>query len=304
MKRFLRNILFFLLLALPCCTLLCWALGGTGIMRTVSYHLSNYGHLFTRLQEARQCRDVNVLFLGSSHSYRTFDPQYYEQQGLSTFNLGSSNQTPIQTAVLLDALLDTLNPRFVVFEVHPDIMSNDGVEGAVDLISNAPVSFATWRMAIRMQNAKAIGTALYATLWNPSRMPGFTEDSLIGEVRYQGRGFCTLPDRCYSPQPCSPRDVTPLPEQMKALEQCLAMLRERDIPYILVQVPATKPLTDSWQNYDVFIEQVSSLGEFVIPTPPLDDSLHYYDEDHLNNAGIALFNDYFYHTILSPRMER
>lgn len=304
MKRFVRNILTFTLLASACCTLLCWALGGTGLMRTVSYHLGNYGHLFTRWQEASVTHSVDVLFLGSSHSYRTFDPQYYEHQGLSTFNLGSSNQTPVQTAVLLEQLLDTLNPRFVVFEVHPDIMSNDGVEGAVDLISNTPVTCATWRMALHSRSSKELGTALYATLWNRIRMAGFEEDKVIGEVSYEGRGFCRLPDRFYSPQPCASRNVEPLPEQVEALRKCLEMLDERNIPCLLVQVPATGILTSSWQNYEFFLEQMTSLGDFVAPQPCLDDSLHYYDEDHLNNAGVNLFNDYFYHTVLAAWMEK
>jgi len=77
---------------------------------------------------------VDILFLGSSHSYRGFNPQYFS--GYKTFNLGSSAQTPIQTNLLLKRYLHQLNPKTIVYEVYPISLSIDGVESSSDIIAN------------------------------------------------------------------------------------------------------------------------------------------------------------------------
>ena len=147
MKRFIKLSVLFLLTAAVPYVLLMWLLGDMGWVRTARTEMASRGFLNTRIKDIANYHDVDVLFLGSSHCYRTFDTRFYRSHGISCFNLGSSNQTPVQTRVLLNAYLDSLSPRYVVFEVHPDIMDQDGIESAVDLLINMPLTCEATRMA-------------------------------------------------------------------------------------------------------------------------------------------------------------
>ena len=120
--------------------------GGTGILRNVKYMPQMWDFSRERLTEASRTKDVDILFLGSSHCYRTFDTRFYASRGLRTFNLGTSNQTPLQSEMLLHLYLDTLRPRMVVLEVHPDVVGNDGVESSIYLSGSLRPSVPLARM--------------------------------------------------------------------------------------------------------------------------------------------------------------
>ena len=83
--------------------------------------------MFTRLKEVKTVKNVDILFLGSSHTYRGFDTSIFHDCGYSAFNLGSSSQTPIQTLTLANRYLKQLNPKLVVLEVYPGNFTGDGV---------------------------------------------------------------------------------------------------------------------------------------------------------------------------------
>ena len=140
MKKLFLRLLLFLPTALLGYMLLLWLFGDLGWVRSANTTMGHSGHLCSRIKDIPNYHDVDILFLGSSHSYRTFDTRTYQAAGYSCFNLGSSNQTPVQTLVLLQTYLDSIHPRHIVFEVHPDIMNNDGVESAVDILAHTPLN--------------------------------------------------------------------------------------------------------------------------------------------------------------------
>ena len=61
---------------------------------------------------------LDVLFLGSSHGYNSYDPQLlYDVSGLRGYNLSTSRQGPVVSYYWLKEVLKTQSPRAVVFEV-------------------------------------------------------------------------------------------------------------------------------------------------------------------------------------------
>ena len=95
-----------------------------------------YGHLYSRVKDAEKIKNPDILFIGSSHSYRGFDTRVFQKHGIKAFNLGSSSQTPINSKVLLKQYLDKINPKMVVIEAYAGTISADGVESSLDLLSN------------------------------------------------------------------------------------------------------------------------------------------------------------------------
>ena len=60
---------------------------------------------------------VDVLFLGSSHSYSSFCPQVlYDEYGLTSYNLGMGNQNIVLNYFWLKEALKTQKPKVVVLE--------------------------------------------------------------------------------------------------------------------------------------------------------------------------------------------
>lgn len=294
-RHFVGRTLLFVLVACVGYILLLCLFGDLGWARTGNFKAGNQGHIFTRMKEAREYHDIDVLFLGSSHCYRTFDTRFYEANGIHCYNLGSSNQSPIQTRVLLDAYLDSLHPKFVVFEVHDDIMRNDGVESAVDMLINVPITAEASKMAWGLKNMKVLNTWAYS-LYNQKvmhRLDNFVEDSVIFNFRHVRGGFlendsCNFVKRNYAR-----KDLTIQPKQLKALKQCLAMLDERNIPYLLVETQDALQYRKSVKNHEWFEKQMSALGPYYYEVLPLVDTLHFFDSYHFNKEGVRIFNEHF-----------
>lgn len=302
-KFAVRTLLFALTACVGYVVLLC-LFGDLGWARTGTFKMGHPGHIFTRMKEVKDYHDIDVLFLGSSHCYRTFDPRFYEAHGIHCYNLGSSNQTPIQTRVLLDAYLDSLRPKFVVFEVHDDIMRNDGVESAVDMLINVPITAEASKMAWGMKNMRVLNTWVYS-LYNQKvmhRLDDFVEDSVINGFRHVHGGFLENDSCAFVKRNYPYKKLTILPKQLKALKGCLAMLDERGIPYLLVETQDALQYRKTVKNQAWFEEQMSALGPYYHEIFPMEDTLHFYDSYHFNNEGVKIFNEHFL-PVLQEKLE-
>jgi hypothetical protein len=259
----------------------------------LSYRPASSGHLYTRIREARATHDVDLLFLGSSHAYRGFDPRIFHEAGIRTFNLGSSSQTPLQTRILLNRYLDQLNPEQVIFEVYPVTFELDGVESGIDLIANDRKDVHLLKMSAEINHPLVWNTLLYGGM----RAALGLDENLIEPVTrkddtYIPGGFVEKTREYYQPvsQPLHTWNIND--DQWQAFQECLEMLRSRDIKYKLVYAPVTDSLYYSYARRAAFDSLMASCGPYVNFNTriALSDSLHYYDKHHLNQDGVTLFN--------------
>ena len=96
------------------------------------------GFTSNRLLDTEKIKDIDVVFLGSSHAYRGFDPKNFS---FSSFNIGTTAQTPIQSYVLIKKHLKKMNPKLVIYEVYPETFEISGLESQLDLLSNSKINF-------------------------------------------------------------------------------------------------------------------------------------------------------------------
>lgn len=69
---------------------------------------------------------IDMLFIGSSHAYCTFDPEIVDSAlGTTSFNLGSPLQHPDTTYHLLKKALESQTPKTVVFEIYWDMLDDE-----------------------------------------------------------------------------------------------------------------------------------------------------------------------------------
>ena len=266
--------------------------------KNLNYKIGAYGHMNSRIKEIPNYSNIDILFIGSSHSYRGFDPRIFKEYNYNVFNLGSSSQSPIQQELLLTQYFSLLNPKLVVFEVFPKIIESDGVESALDLLANNKIDNNALKMCFKTNNIKTYNTlifAYYRQFFNLNSK--FTEPNVINEDTYIKGGFVERelsfykkPTKNYSSKTTYSFNGL----QLSTFKSILKMLKQKNINYILVQAPITKTLFNRYSNNNYVDSVYKSLGVYYNFNTIVDfnDSL-FYDAHHLNQNGVVLFNKKF-----------
>ncbi len=262
--------------------------------KNLSYRISNS---YRQFQEADTTKNIDILFLGSSHAYRGFDTRIFEQAGLKTFNLGTSAQTPLQTQVLLDRYLDQFNPKLIVYEVYPITFSIDGIEGTLFLIPNNP-DLSTSGLLISQKHIKVLNTQLFSL--KHKLFPKNVKVPRYKLETYVSGGFVERSMSYYKPEIFDSKIIEINDEQLHHFESCIANFKRSGIPYVLVQAPITKVRYNAIVNNEYFDGLMRGYGSYYNYNNliELDDSLHFYDSHHLNQKGVAIFNKKFICDIL------
>lgn len=262
--------------------------------RNINYRIGSNGHMFSRIQELKQLNgNIDILFLGSSHAYRGFDPRNFK--GKKVFNLGSSAQTPIQTNILLARYLDRVNPSMVIYEVYPGTFESEGVESSLDLIANDKNDFKTIKMSFEINHIKTYNTLIYgffADFFNLNK--NFVEAIQKNNDTYIPNGFVESRARNTKDDILIQKRFLRLKTvQLEKFEENIAILKSKNIQVLLVYAPITNTLYNSFSNNSYFD---SIMKSYNLPyynfnkLLQLNDSLDFSDSHHLSQSGVNKFN--------------
>lgn len=298
MRRFIYLSLFFIPVCVICYILLL-SLWGVLLPKSLTKNLHfefETENMYSRLRDANAAKEVEVLFLGSSHCYRGIDPRIFSASNISSFNLGSSAQTPIQTKFLLKSYLQKFSPELVVFEVYPLTFFSNGIESALDVVSNGDLGMNTIQMAVEINDMRVYNTAMFSAT-NKLTSGLFTNyETSVKDDYIEGTGYV---ERIKSPTPTFVHSPDTLrwninEKQLDHFRDCTQMLKDRGIKYFLVQAPVTSQLYKKYLNNSEIDSIYSALGHYYNfnGKVSLSDSLHFYDDNHLNQQGVKRFNDY------------
>ena len=259
----------------------------------VKYRIGSYGHMFSRVSEAKNTNDIDILFLGSSRAYRSFDPRIYSKVGLKTFNLGSSAQTPFQTDVLLQRYWENLNPKLVIFDISPRVFNLDGVESSLDIIANDRNDWYSFDMALKVNNIKTYNTLIYGAtrdLFNLNET--YTEPIIKGSDTYISGGFVEKEISYFKPIPIEEKEIHLDQSQLESFSKIISFLNSKNTKVILVYIPIPPSTYNSYTNMAYFDSLMWSYSEYYNfnEINPLNDSLHFYDSYHMNQSGAEIFN--------------
>src|SRR5437870_3052083 len=81
---------------------------------------AGYFHPQKRWSEFYQQKknSIDLLFLGSSHCYRSFNPAIFDEKlGTNSFNMASPSQSPLTSYYVLKEVLKRQSPKIVILEV-------------------------------------------------------------------------------------------------------------------------------------------------------------------------------------------
>lgn len=280
-----------------------------------------FGYSYQRFRDIQNYRNVDILFLGSSHCYRTFDNRIFAEQGFSSFNMGSPNQTPLNTYHLLKRYVDQLKPRLVIFELYSGVIDRDGLESFYDLSANVPFCRELVEMAFAVESPHAVNDAfsrglLHLTGLTPEtiqkEMPGeaYVPGGYVEQVEHSTNSHIPHPDSTHlaEPDPIEKVDIVFLQYQLDYIEKIIRTLQQRNIGIILVTQPVTERYRSHINNYDEIAAQLIRIaGEYNLTYIDfnrhdmkhdiLHDYWHYDDVDHLNADGVRIFNELLIRTL-------
>ncbi len=296
MNSFLRKFAGFILFLLPFYIVIMMIWGslippkfGTNL----SFPRGGNGHLFSRIKEVNETSGVDILFIGSSHAYRGFDPRIFKEAGWSNFNLGSSNQTPIQTHILLSRYLDRLNPKLVVYAISPESFSMDGVESSLDLLANSSIDSLSFSMALKLNHIKTYHALIYAFINQLLPIEDrFIEKAETEKDRYISGGFVENKLEGYRSTHLKDDLLSDLHYQWEYFDAIIERLKTNEIEVVLIQTPLSpehylKNVPDiEWGK------RMASNGKFLDFTEIMNDidKSCFFDANHLNQPGVERFN--------------
>jgi hypothetical protein len=249
-------------------------------------------HNVMGFDELERVRGLDIFFVGSSHSHRTFDPRYFERQGMRAFNVGTPNQTPINTYYLLQRYLPEVRPRLVVLEVWWEVLGIDAVEGTIAITVSRGPGWDTLKMAATTRHLMALNSQ-WSSLIERTFGTATPVQLNRGDV-YTSRGYCEQwGSNSASGVALTGQDMAVNEQQMKYLSRTLGLLRDHDVRTILVWAPVTTARRGMVTNLEVFRQRVTALSRaHNVPfvdldgLVPLDDHLDFMDDHHLNQRGV------------------
>lgn len=251
--------------------------------------------IFTRLNEVKTIKDVDILFLGSSHTLRGFDPRIFKKFGYKTFNLGSNSQTPIHTEFILNRYLDSLNPKIVIFEVCPYIFSSDGIESALEFMSNDDIGLDNIKLSFKNNNLKVYNTLIYAIYREVIHddKGNHLENRKMNRDTYIEGGFVERKDVFYNQQNFPNQRWVYNKKEFQSLQKIVDKLNERGVEIIFIQTPVTSDLYGSYLNNNDFDNEMKKYGKYYNfnKLMQLNDTLYFWDSNHLNQNGVIRFNE-------------
>ncbi len=249
-----------------------------------------------RLQDVDNYKDIDILFLGSSRAYSTFDVRKYRELGYNVFNLGTSSQSPIQSKILLQRHLKRLNPKLVIYEVSPLTFASDGIESATDIVANGALDLHSLELSLRFKNAKVINSLIYRTnsaIFNTHPIAAMDIDE--SRRKYIEGGYVEVDISQFKLLRSVDENSTDMMTdmQVEAFEEIMELLKENQSKCVLVQVPFVKQKYELHNNAQ-FNRFISSFGEYYNfnDFEELTSTEYFRDDRHLNLTGVELFNDY------------
>lgn len=291
MPRFLRTGLLYLLFLIPfyMFSIVLWELFIPTPYKPNLIYDPHTGFLSIRLKDLKKTSNVDILFLGSSKAYRSFDPRIYSKKGYKIFNLGSSAQTHIQTNYLIEEYLGQLNPKLVVYEVYPDTFNGEGMESALNVISAAnSINFNLIELVWNMNNIKTYNTFLIKATRQTLNFPRNIGENFKDEDVYIPGGYVNhytsfdtiihLPNKKWIPSE----------KQIQKFDENLKILKNNNIPYILVLTP----YSIEYENPEEIEKFFKKRGDFFNFNKILNFSIQddFYDGQHLNQNAVNKLN--------------
>ena len=273
-----------------------WGVYGPENFKDNSGIVNDYGYLNKRISDANVTKNIDILFLGPSTTYRSYDPRIFKEAGYNIFNFGSSAQTPKQTNILIHNYLDKFNPKLIVYDVYPAVLEGDGIEPSLDLIINGLGVVDTYGLVLNDLNIKIFNALIFKSFMEIFSIPSPRKGDVKNDLYIKG-GFVENNTTFTNNKPMilSKSNWAMKKNQLEFLDKNIDFINEKEIPLLLVRVPVNADQYFSKSNNESVDSLFRAKGDFknFQNSIKLSDSLDFKDVHHLNKNGAIKFDLHF-----------
>jgi hypothetical protein len=279
-----------------------WQYNGKQFLQQITnynVYAGGTGQTLRRFRDIDNASNIDILFLGSSHTYRGFDPRIFASHGYTSFNMGSTSQTPLNTYYLLKKYFRQLHPKLVVLEVYPLLLSKDGIESFYDLVTNSPISYEMTEMALALKNPHAVHILVKNGL-ERLRTPLLTiNQNEIPNENYIPGGYCETKLTKNKSEFLKERTTVAVSEtQLTYLIKIIHLLDKSQIKLVIVTQPLPREYCETISNYNDITNKISLLAkdhqvlyiDYNNKKVDFNTNTDFYDKDHLTSAGVIKYN--------------
>ncbi len=253
--------------------------------------VDKYDFTTKRLEELRKTKDIDILFMGSSHVYAGIDPRIFQNHGLTVFALGTSVQTPMVTEFLLERYLSHVNAKRVIFDLSPGSFRPDYRDRLAEVIVKDAPNVDAWIWAFKINNMKVYNTMISKFFKN---LAGISEKvvSRSSDREYISGGYLNRKLASSKIDKFAAHDLPLAQVQVEAMYRIIDMLEKANKDYSFIQIPISKERYTSITNRTTFDSLISTFGTYsnFNKTTSLVDTIHFEDASHLNQLGVNEFN--------------
>ena len=253
------------------------------------------------LAEIDTIKGTDIMVAGSSTAFRSFDPRIFGKAGKNIFVLGSSAQSPLQTEYLVNKYIDQVKPKLFIYVANMQAFNSDGKEGWLFLLNNLKqFDGAFIKGALAEKSFILYNTYAYNVVDHILRRQ---QPFLSNRERYVSNGYVEYTvltrDTTFA-NGITPNSTFKIDERQKAaFERTVQVLKQRNIPLLIVQAPMYPPYFESISN-------VREFDDYFLHIP----ATHYinfnfngfarqdfWDLYHLNQNGVAKFDQMMLDTL-------
>ena len=291
-----------------------------------TYNQSRWNEFYTLPKNS-----LDIVFLGSSHSYCTFDPEIIDSKlGTSSFQLGMPLQHLDSTYYTMREVLNYQKPRLAVIEVYWDmmddefeltqagylfqVMKNEELEreyinevfpaGEKVKYSNPAMRYQADYFAFRSSELKKSIEARYGVA-----MPASARQEGTEQYRSKGYTYCDynmLPDEFDKANQFKELDGSkwsPAEAQVKYLKKLTELCRDNGVDVVFVTAPIANVSMDYIKNYGDIHNKIEDIADeldveyldfnYVNEEYSLLTNDNFRDDAHLNHSGVEIVDNYF-----------
>ncbi|MFD2518529.1 hypothetical protein [Salinimicrobium flavum] len=230
---------------------------------------------------------MDVLFIGSSHAYNSFDPGIFENYGLKSYNWGTNQQTHIQTEMVLREYLKIFSPKLVVYEVFPEMFALEGRESMTDFL-NSGEPFQLGLKEIFEYDNSIIFFNTYLIKYSRELIGLRPKPKRKVEIKDYYKGYVSKEGENKYYKDSIDIKWIPRQQQIEAFERNIAFLKRNNINYVLV----ISPFPFQYNNSQDYINYLNSRGELLDYNKILefDAEKEFSDYHHINIKGAKKIN--------------
>ena len=252
------------------------------------------GNTHKRFEEFDITKQYDILIFGSSHSYNSFDTRLFYEKNIRAYNLGTSGQSLENSLILAKNYLYPDFTKNVILDIYPGAFMSSGLESTCDLVVNVPSNSAALELAWSFPDIRSINMLMLRTFYRNTNY----QEPTYNDTRYRFGGFIAVKDSAKTNYNYDNflQHYRPKKKAINSLKEFVSVCNENKINLVLVAHPAPVELNNEY--YKAFTQDAISLSnEFEVEfidysfNNGLDSKNHFYDIQHVNEAGAQLFTE-------------